>query len=453
MNYDLAVIGSGPGGYSAAIKAGQLGLDTAIIEKENIGGTCVNWGCIPTKALIEGAAKRFELNSDYHPGFQINDFDFDFSGLHEWKDEVVYTLVQGVKSQLQRNNVDIYRDEGIPLSGQEILLREKDETIKAKKTILAMGSKPMRLPIPGIDQEGVLTSKDLLSLEKIPASLAVIGGGVIGLEFAYIFNALGSEVSVIEIEDRVLPFEDREVAEKLYDSLQEQGVEFELNSELKYVKQHRDKLKLNLADDSVVEAEKVLMAVGREPNLPADMGIKVVKNNGYVRTDEYMQTDLEDVYAIGDIVDSPELAHVAFAEGITAAKNAAGYSEKVNYGAIPRVVYTHPEVAAAGLSESEAKKKYGDIETYVYPARASGRAMTMNKTDGFVKIIKADRYDEVVGAHIIGPNAGELISGPTLGMNLEITVEELAETIMPHPTLSESIMEAAHMAGTGSVHY
>lgn len=458
-DFNLAVIGGGPAGYSAAIRASQLGLKVVLIEKDKIGGTCLNRGCIPTKALLQGVGLKDEVEKASLLGIEAPNLKLNFNKLKDWQKNSVETLRNGVQGILKKHEITTINGTGQLVHNNQIKIMETGKLIEVENILLAMGSEPFILPIPGHDLPGVITSKELLELQEVPESMIIIGGGVIGLEFANIYNGLGTDVTIIELEKNILPYQDRTISEKMEEIMNKKGINIVTGERVEKIQESQEGLKVLFSDKSI-SGQKVLMAVGRKPALGNTLKVGLELENNYIKVDKYFETSLKGVYAAGDILDTPQLAHLATAEANTAIHNIAvrhfkNTDEKlktVNYKAVPGAVYTDPAVASVGLTEQEAREKY-DIESYIYPYKANGKAITMNKTEGFVKIIKENTYNEVLGVHIIGNNAYELIAGPTLGINLEITTEELAETIHPHPTVSEILMEAAEMAGPGAIHW
>lgn len=454
---DLTVIGGGPGGYSAAIRAAQLGAKVVLVEKDKIGGTCLNRGCIPTKSLLHPIELDDKLKKAQKIGLETKGKSFNYKKMQQWKNKCVKRLTNGVKHLLDKNGVEVIKGTAEVKNKNEINILETNNSFHTENVILAMGSTPKKLPISGINNKNVLNSKELLNTDKIPESLIIIGGGIIGIEFASIFAALGSEIKIIELEKNILPREDKEIADFMNQQLsKKENVKIYTEESVKEIKERDNSLKISLYSNQKLSASKVLLAVGRKSNLVGvqNININIDQSNNKVKVNDNLETSLENVYAVGDIIDSPQLAHVAFQEGITAAYNAVNEDKKdIDYKVVPWCIYSTPEIASVGLTEKEVIQKGYDYDKTIYPLSANGRAVVMNETEGFIKIIKENTYDEVLGVHIIGPQATELISSPTLGIKLEITTEELANNIYPHPTLSESIGEAGEMLEKGAIHY
>ncbi|MCK8827062.1 dihydrolipoyl dehydrogenase [Natroniella acetigena] len=453
---DVVVIGGGPGGYPAAIRAAQKGKKVILIEEDKLGGTCLNRGCIPTKALLKSAEVVETIKQSKKFGVEVTDYQIDFAGVMKWKDNAVNKLVQGIGHLMKSNQIEVINGYGEVVSPGLIKVKTESEkkNIKAENIILAMGSKPASVPIPGVDGSNVITSKEALKLKEIPNSLIIIGGGVIGVEFASVFSTLGSEVTIIEMMDRLIPREDKELGFELEKELKKKGIKIKTNAQVKEINGGEEKsIKFSIDDqEKELEAAQVLISVGRKPNINGIEALNLKLEQGEIPVNKYLETEIKGVYAIGDLLASPQLAHVATAEGLIAAENICGENKEIDYKAVPRCIYTHPEVAAVGLTEEEAIEAGYDLKIGKFPFAASGKATVMGESNGFVKIITDKEFDEILGVHIIGPHATELISETTFAINLEAIGEELAETIHPHPTLSESIMEAAHALNSEAIH-
>jgi len=449
MHYDIAIIGGGPGGYVAAIYAGKKKAKVALIEKGELGGTCLNRGCIPTKTLIHGANLLHAIKSAKDFGITVNDINLDWDLLQKKTARVVKTLTKGVEGLLAANNVTVIKGAAkltdkntVAISGES-----GQSTITADNIILATGSFPAVVPVPGRDLPNVFTSDQALFLKQIPSSMLIIGGGVIGLEIGYIYNTFGTKVTIVEMLPNILPRQDKELSSELKKQLEKQGIEIYTDSRVREIKEKEGILETIFETNEgtkTVASEKVLMATGRVPAIEAfkDLGIYIEKTG--VVVDEYLRTNIDNIYAVGDLTGKTMLAHVASHQGITAVKNILGEKHKINYRAIPSCIYTSPEVASVGMTEEEARMIFKDnIKIGRFPYSASGKAMTIGERQGFVKVIAESKYNEVVGVHIVGHNATELIAEAVLAIGLECTAEELANTIHAHPTLSETFMEAA----------
>lgn len=455
-SYDLAILGGGPGGYVAAIRAGQLGLKTVVIEADQMGGTCLNWGCIPTKSLLHSAEVYQTARHGAVFGVTTGEVAFDYARIAARKDKVVAQLRRGVSTLVKSSGGTILHGRGTIQSLNAIAVEGPDAgTVTASKIIIATGSEPFMPPIPGIDGSRVLNSDQVLALTACPASITIIGGGVIGLEFASLFNALDRPVTVIEMMDEILPGIDAEVSAALRKSLTKRGVRFFTSAKVTAIESGESSAVCHFEKDSQTqsaESELVMVAIGRKARTQniglENLGIETVK--GMIPVNDQMETTVPGVYAIGDITGKIMLAHVASEQGIVAAENAAGQHHSMQYAVVPSCIYTSPEVATVGLSEAEAVRQGLNIQVGHFPVAASGKAMIADEKEGFVKLVTDAVTGEVFGAQIIGPKATELISGIGVAMNLETTVGEIARSIHPHPTLSEMIMEAAlDVNGTG----
>lgn len=460
--FDLIVIGSGPGGYVAAIRAGILGLKTAIIEKDPfLGGTCLHRGCIPTKALLHTAHLYDQFKHAADHGIKVGDVEIDFPKAHERKTSIVTRLSKGIESLMKKRKVEVLTGFGRILDSNTVAVTgdEGETKISGKHIIVATGSKPAHLPHIKPDSKNIMDSDDILKLETIPKSLAVIGAGAVGVEFGSIFNSLGTDVSIIEMLPHVVPLEDEEISSTLEKAFKKKKISVMTSSMVTSADVTPKGVKLVIDKNgktTELEVEKLLVSVGRKP-LTADIGLDAagvgVDDRGYVNVNEFMQTNIPNIYAIGDIVNTPWLAHVATAEGILAVDHIAGEAvTPINYETIPGCTYCSPEVASVGLTEAAAKEKGYDVAVGKFPFAAIGKAQIVGETDGFVKIVSEKKYDQVLGVHIIGPKATELIGEACLGLRIETTVEEIIKTIHPHPTLSESILEAAHSVYGETIH-
>lgn len=461
--YDLLIIGGGPGGYVAAIKGAQLGLSVGLVERDKVGGACLHKGCIPTKALIQ-STHLFELckrSKEY--GVITEGVSVDFSEFHKRKNLVVNRLFGGIEHLLNKNKIDLLKGTGQIASTDKVLVKEDDkikEEISAKNIIIATGSSPMVFDGLPYDKNRVLTSDDILELEEIPSSLLIIGGGAIGVEFAYIYNALGSKVTVIEMMDEILPTNDKDVGSALRKSLSKKGVTFltQTNLNLIEIKENsvETTVKRNDGNTETVQSEKVLLAMGRKPETK-DSGLEELNlefNGRFINVDENMQTSRPGIYAIGDVSGQPLLAHLASAQGLLVAHNIAGGDyPPINNNTIPSVTYTNPQVASVGMSQEAAELEGYDVKIGRFPFMANSKTQIMGEgEEGFIKVITDASSGEILGVHLIGHEVGELIGGMSLAMNLEATNLEVSTNIFPHPTLSEVFAEAFHTIEGKAIH-
>ena len=454
--FDVLVIGGGPGGYTAAIRAAQLGLRTACIEMDDrLGGTCLLRGCIPTKALLHSADLLAELQHAEKSGVLASEVRLDFARVMKAKADAVGKNAKGIEFLFKKHKVESVRGRGFLRGAQEVeVVQEgKSQRLTARRgIILAMGSRPRDIAAFPIDGMRIVSSDQLLELAAIPRRFAVLGAGAVGTEFASIFHRFGAKTHLIEMLPRVLPVEDEEVSAELEKALRKQGIDVRVSTTLARVTPQADGLRLELQKDGkadAIEVDLLLVAVGRASNTEncglAEAGVKLEK--GMVAVDAQLATSLPGVYAIGDIVPGPMLAHKASAEGIVAAERIAGHPTRgLNYGKIPGATYCSPEVASVGLTEAAARALGHDVAIGKFPWAASGKARILQETTGFVKIVRETRYDEILGIHIIGPRATDLIGEACALIGLEATNEELTRIVHPHPTLAEGMLEAAHAA-------
>jgi dihydrolipoamide dehydrogenase len=452
----ITVIGGGVGGYPAAIKAARMGAAVTLIERDLLGGTCLNRGCIPTKALLQAAEVVQTIREAPLFGIRCNDYSIDFQAVAKRKDAVVRQLREGVGTLLKRRRIKVIPGTAFFTDSSTLQMKETGEKIKSDNIIITSGSKPGRISFEGSDGPGVLDSDQVLELTKLPESLVIIGGGVVGVEFAQIFNRLGADVTLLEIMETLIPGADREIALALEKSLSEAGVKVITQATVKRIKgqEAQNRVSFLHADKTKsVSAEKVVLAVGRKPDTAAlelDR-VGLAHKNGALTVNERMQTNIPNIYAAGDVIGGLMLAHKAMAEGEFAVAGIMGGKTDVKPKEIPSCIYTSPEVASVGMTEEQAAQSH-DIETARFPFAACAKALLMNRTYGMVKIVADKKFGQVLGVHIIGPHATDMIAEAVLGMSLEITVVELAHAVHPHPTLSEAVMEAGQMFCGGAVH-
>jgi len=447
---NIAVIGSGPGGYVASIKAAQLGAHVTVIEETEVGGTCLNRGCIPTKSLI-ASSEMLSLSKNLDEfGIELNGSATpNFLKILKKKDNVVNTQIKGIKNLFKSWNIQLMEGHGKLLSPGTVEVLRSDgskEIIKADKTIIATGSSPSRLTDFPFDGKRIISSTDALKLADIPKSILIIGAGIIGCEFACIFNALGSEVTLVEILPRIMPSEDEEISDLLEREMKKRHINIHINTTIKMIEFRHDSMFVLLDNLQELMTEKVLVAVGRSYNSHGigleEIGIQTGKH-GEIAVNDQMETNIRGIYAIGDVVGGYLLAHAASREGITAAKNVMGINEKIDYTVVPSAIFTSPEIASVGVKEHQAREKGIKIIKGYSQFRSLGKAHVMGEIAGFIKMISDEDSGKIVGVHIIGPHASDLIHEGALAIKKGLQARDIAETIHAHPTLSEGLMEAA----------
>lgn len=456
----IAIIGGGPGGYTAAIRAAQLNAEVTLIEKERVGGTCLNKGCIPTKVLLHTsgvyqAAKNFESI-----GIKVTGTKLDWGEVQRRKTEVVNKQVKGVENLLINNNVKKINGEGSFINKNQIKVKESDGSqtiVDFDYGIIATGSKPVVIPIPGIDLPGVITSDEALNLTEIPKSMVIIGGGVIGSEFAEVFSAVGCKVTIVEMLPNIVANMDRDIVSTLVFKFENSGVEIYTDTKVVSISRTEEGLAVNTESagkSRTFSAEKVLLAIGRKPvtdNLKLE-NAGVLTNKGTVAVNKNMQTNVSNIYAIGDARGGVMLAHAASSEGIAAVESIMGMKPNIDFNTIPYCVYTKPELAGVGLTEDQARDKGYDVKVGLFPMSINGKAMIEDEQQGLVKYITDNATGEVLGLHISGPGATELIVEGVLAVRLEATIEEITSTIHAHPTVAEALHEAAHAVHNKAIH-
>jgi len=452
-NYDVVILGGGPGGYVAAIKAGQSGLKTALIEKEVVGGICLNHGCIPTKALLKSAKvyKQFLHAKDY--GLLASEVGFDWKAIMDRKNGVVKKLTTGVAFLLKKNGVDVYN--GLGTVKDKSTVEVNGETLKTKNLILATGASPVVPPIPGLQEayeKGFAkTSRELLQIEKVPTDLVIIGGGVIGVEFATVFSSLGTKVTIIEMQDGILPMMDDEIRTAYTKTLKKDGITIYTSAAVTGVKGMDVLYQLNGKEEKV-KADTILVSVGMRANSKGLEALNLKMNRAAVDTNDKCETSVKGVYAIGDLNGKYMLAHVASHEGLTAVENILGHDAKMNYDQVPSAVYGQPEIATVGKTEKQLKEEKIPYKVSKFPIVGVGKSIADGESEGFIKLLVGEKYKEILGAHIFSYNASDLIAELGVTMKLEGTAYEVADTIHAHPTLSEIVMEAAHGAIDKPIH-
>jgi dihydrolipoyl dehydrogenase len=457
MEVDVAVLGGGPGGYTAAIRAAQLGAKTACIEQEpELGGTCLRIGCIPTKAWVQTAFAMKQADETFDKlGVELGGFQLDFAKANEWKAGVVRQMTQGVASLFKANGVEWVKGRGAFKDANTIAVRGGDD-VGFKSAIIATGSFPLRPPIDGIDSARCVDSEGLLAQTDVPRRLVVLGGGIIGCEFASIFERFGSEVTIIEMLPRLIPQEDEDASKELAKQFGRRGIALHLEKQCSKIDDDGSQLTVHFGDGETVQADLMLVSVGRGPSVEGigieNIGVEFDKRKG-IAADEHRRTTVPHIYAVGDCAGYWQLAHTAFREGEVAAENACGHEAVVDNRAVPRPIYTDPEIAAVGLTEAEAREQYGDdVATGRFPWIANARAVMQNETIGWVKSIHETRYGELLGVVMVGPHVTDLIEAGVVAIDAEATVETVADGMAPHPTLSEGIKEAGLVALGRPIH-
>ena len=461
MKYDVIVLGSGPGGYVTAIRASQLGLKTAVIEREALGGICLNWGCIPTKALLKSANVFEYINHAEDYGIQVNAPSVDFTGMVNRSRGVADGMSNGVQFLMKKNKIDVIMGNGRLLAGKQVEVSAEDgtkQTVSADHIIIATGARSRHLPSLPQDAKNIIGYREAMTLKTQPKRMVVVGSGAIGVEFAYFYNAIGTEVTVVEYQDRIVPVEDTDVSKQLEKSFKKAGIKVMTSSEVLGVdtssKENVVRIKTKKGEETIA-CDVVLSAAGVVANIE-NIGLEevgIVVDNGKLVVDAYYATNIPGYYAIGDCVPGPALAHVASAEGITCVEKIAGQRpDPIDYGNIPGCTYCFPEVASVGMTEAQAKEAGHDIKIGKFPFSASGKASASGHKDGFVKLIFDAKYGELLGGHMIGANVTEMVAELVALRKLETTGHELIKTIHPHPTLSEAIMEAAAAAYGEVIH-
>ena len=454
----VIIIGAGPAGYVAAIRAAQLGAEVSLIEEAQVGGTCLNRGCIPTKSLLASTEALSLIRRAKRLGIEVDGIKPDFTCMMERKNEVVSRVVKGVESLLKANKVKLVKGKAsfLDLHKVEVKTPEGKENIEGDFTIIATGSKPVLLPFIDLNHPAVLTSERALELVQIPQSLLIVGAGVIGCEFASIFGPLGTQITMVELMDTILPQEDKRISLMMKQILQKRGINIFTHTRLEEITDYqKDSLTVRLDNGEKISTEKMLVCVGRSPYTEGlglenlDLRLDQKRN---ILVNERMQTNQERVYAIGDVVGGYLLAHVAFEEGIVAAENALGVDSKVDYTSIPNCIFTSPQIATVGLTLDKARERGIEAKIGRFRFSASGKAQALDETDGFVQLVVEEESGEVLGGQIIGPHAADLVHEIALAVRWELTVDEIGSTVHAHPTLSEVVMEAARKAQGKPIH-
>jgi dihydrolipoamide dehydrogenase len=461
MNYDLIIIGSGPGGYVAAIRASQLGLKVAVVEREELGGVCLNWGCIPTKALLKSAQVFDYLNHAADYGIKVQGAEVDFDAMIKRSRGVAEGMSKGIQFLFKKNKIDAIIGTGKLTKDKKVSVTAADgktTVYEAKNIIIATGTRSRELPNLKQDGKRIIGYREAMTLQKQPKTMVVVGSGAIGVEFAYFYNSIGTKVTIVEYLPNIVPIEDEEVSKQLERSFKKSGISVMTDSSVESVDTSGATLKVKVKTkkgEEIIEADVVLSAVGVIANLEniglEDVGVKTDK--GKITVDDFYATNIKGIYAIGDVVKGPSLAHVASAEGIICVEKIAGHHPTpLNYGNIPGCTYSSPEIASVGLTEKAAKEAGYEVKIGKFPFSASGKASAAGNKDGFVKVIFDAKYGEWLGCHMIGANVTEMIAEAVVARNLETTGHEIIKSVHPHPTMSEAIMEAAAAAYGEVIH-
>jgi len=464
QNYDVIVVGGGPGGYVAGIRAAQLGLKTAVIERAALGGVCLNWGCIPTKSLLRNAEVINLLGEGKEYGFSVENVTVDYAAAQKRSRQVSARLVKGISTLFRKNGVTHIEGTATLVDTHRVQVAPSGEMLEARNIIIATGASSRSLPGMQVDGVKIITSREALELTVVPKRLVVVGAGAIGMEFAYLFRSYGAEVAVIEMLPHVLPLEDEDTAAEVARAFKKQGIVTLVNTRTEAVEPTAAGVTVRVKNQSsgaeqAIEADVVLVAIGVAPNSKG-IGLEAAgvqtDQRGFIMVDETMRTNQPGVYAIGDVTGKLLLAHVASAQGIVAAEHIAGHETRpireADYAFMPRATYCHPQVASLGLTEAQAREKGYEVKIGKFPFLANGKALGLNEKDGFVKIISDARYGEILGAHLVGPEVTELLPELALAHTWELTAEEIARTVHAHPTLSEVLMEAAHAVEGQAIH-
>ena len=458
VEYDVVVVGAGPGGYVAAIRAAQLGLKVAVVERDELGGVCLNWGCIPSKALLKNAEVLSLLHRAEEFGFFFDNLRVDYAKAVARSRRVVDRNTKGVAYLLRKNKVEHIKGEAVLRDSRTVEVAPEGTLIQTQNIILATGARPRSVPALPIDGELVMSSRHALELQQLPSSVVIVGAGATGIEFAYLYNTYGVKVTVVELLPRIVPNEDEEISQQLERALSDQGINFMTESKVTAVTPNEGGSTLTVESSKgaqKIECQKVLVAIGVQGNVEnlGLEGLGVATDKSYIQIDEHMSTDIQGVYAIGDVTGKVLLAHVASAQGVMAVETIAGVeSQPLDYVNMPRATYCIPQVASFGLTEQQARDQGYGVKVGKFPFQASGKAVAMGETPGMVKLVVEEKYGELLGAHMVGPEVTELLAELSVAKLLEGTTLELGWMVHSHPTLSEAIKEAALGADGGSIH-
>ncbi len=462
QEFDMVIIGSGPGGYVAAVRASQLGMKVAVVEQDRLGGICLNWGCIPTKALLKSADVYSSIKNAGSFGIQVDNTSFDFSAVIKRSRQIADRMAKGVQYLFKQNNIPHFSGSGRLVDKNVVAIVDEsgntNNELKAKYIVLATGARPRSIPGVEIDGKKVISSKEAMSLEKIPESMIVIGAGAIGVEFAYFYHVFGCQVTILEMLPTLLPIEDKEITDVLLRSFKKYRMKIHTSSLVKNVSTQNDQVRVTIesaGETTDLEADIALMAIGVQGNhegLGLE-GLDIEVEKSYIKVNHSFQTNIKNIYAIGDIIGPPWLAHVASAEGINCVERIAGLDvQPIDYSSIPGCTYCHPQVASIGLTEEKAREQGFELKIGKFPFVASGKSIALGERDGMVKLIFEAKTDKLIGAHIIHAEATELIGELAVVKSTGVTAHELIKTIHAHPTLSEAILEAAAAAYGEAIH-
>ena len=461
MDFDIIIIGSGPGGYVAAIRASQLGLKTAIIEKESLGGICLNWGCIPTKALLKSAQVFEYIKHADEFGIKIDNYNVDFKEVIKRSRETATNMSKGIDYLMKKNKITIINGTAQLTQNKTVKVigdNKEEHNYSAQHIIIATGARSRELPNLKQNGKNIIGYREAMNLKKAPKSMIIVGSGAIGVEFAYFYNAMGTKVTIVEYLPRIVPNEDNDISKELTKNLKKKGIDILTNSNIEEIKEENNHSTVTINSNNntkSLSAEIILSAVGITPNTQ-NIGLedlKIALDNERIIVDQYYRTNIEGYYAIGDVIKGPALAHVASAEGIICVENIAGHNtEPIDYNNVPGCTYCSPEIASVGLTEEKAKENGYDVKIGKFPFSASGKASAAGHKEGFVKIIYDAKYGELLGAHMIGYNVTEMIAEIVAAKKLETTGHEILKSIHPHPTMSEAVMEATAAAYGEVIH-
>ena len=457
-DYDLIVLGSGPGGYVAAIRAAQLGMKTAIIERDSLGGVCLNWGCIPSKSLLRNAEVLGLVQHAEEFGISFDNLSYDFGSAIDRSRKVVKRLTTGIGALLRKNGVDHIKGSGF-LKDKFTAVVDEGDAITTDNIIIATGAREKEIPSLPVDRETVITSREALATREIPSKVVIVGGGATGAEFAHIYNTYGSEVTIVELMPRIVPLEDEDVSQQLEKIFKKRGIEIMVGSGVQGIDVNNGKATVRLmtdSEESSIECDKVLVAVGVQGNIEniGLEGLGIATQRNFITVDDNMLTNVEGIYAIGDVTGKMLLAHVASAQGVTAVESLAGLNPpKLDYGLMPRAIYCQPQVASFGLTETQAVDQGYDVKIGQFPMMASGKALALGETDGMAKLVIDSEVGEILGAHMLGSEVTELLGELAITRMLEGTTAELGWIVHPHPTISEVVKEAALAAEGEAIHF